>query len=142
MVQNLKREMVTLGPPDESFSAIEAMLAELAASSGHCAWLRARITNMSEEELGTPEGLAVVKLYDGERDRRVRIARMCVESGVDEAAIRVAEIQMTMLGQALKNALDEANLSATMQKRVGESLRKNLMHLETERGSTKLLNGR
>jgi hypothetical protein len=112
---NVKRQMVTLGAPDTEVTALDAMLSELAASSGHCAWLRARIANMSEEELATPEGVAIVRLYDSERDRRVRIARMCVESGVDEAGV-----------------------SEAMQRKIGKALRENLQRLEDELGPRKL----
>jgi hypothetical protein len=139
---NLQRQMVTLGEPDTEVTALDAMLSELAATSGHTSWLRARIANMSEEELATPEGVALVRLYDGERDRRVRIAKLCIEAGVDEAAIRVAEIQMVMLAQALKNACDEAGISEQAQRRLGNSLKQNLDRIEAERGPSKLLTTR
>jgi hypothetical protein len=139
---NVKRQMVTLGAPDTEVTALDAMLSELAASSGHCAWLRARIANMSEDELATPEGVAVVRLYDSERDRRVRIAKLCIEAGVDEAAIRVTELQMTIMGQGLKNACDEAGVSETMQRKIGKALRENIGRLEAELSARKLIAAR
>lgn len=139
---NVKRQMVTLGAPDTEVTALDAMLSELASSSGHAGWLRARIASMSEEELATPEGVAVVNLYDSERDRRVRIAKMCIEAGVDEAAIKVAEVQMMMLAQGLKNACDEVGMSDKMQRALGNSLRHNLERLEAEQRPQKLIAGR
>ena len=94
-----KRRMVTLGKPVEDITAIGALLSELYASTGHVAWLREQIADSTPEYLGTIEGQAVVRLYDSERDRKARIAKMAIDAGVEEAAIRVAEIQSRCLAR-------------------------------------------
>jgi hypothetical protein len=127
-----KRRMVTLGEPDEDVTALGALLSELYASSGHVAWLRAQIANMTPDDLGTIEGQAIIRLYDGERDRRTKIAKMCTEAGVDEAAIRVAEHQVTILGQALARACDSAGVSAPMRQRIGAALRDELAQAQAK----------
>jgi hypothetical protein len=126
ITRNLKRQMVTMGEPIEDVTAVSALLSELFASTGHVAWLRQQISGMTEEELGTPEGIAIVRLYDGERDRKTRIAKLCTESGVDEAKVRVAEAQVTILGQALVRACDTAGLSDAVKRRIGAALRDEL----------------
>jgi hypothetical protein len=121
-----KRKMVTLGQPVEDLTAVGALLSELYASSGHVAWLRQQIADSTPEYLGTIEGQAVVNLYNSERDRKTRIAKMCTEAGVDEAQVRILEAQVALLGQALSKACDTAGLSAPMRERVGAALREEL----------------
>lgn len=126
VTMDLKRRMVTLGEPIEDVTALGALLSELYASTGHVAWLRQEIAGMSEDELAQIEGQAIVRLYDGERDRKTRIAKLCTEAGVDEAAVRVAETQVTILGSALARACETAGLSAPMRQRLGAALRHEL----------------
>jgi hypothetical protein len=121
-----KRRMVTLGQPMQDVSAIGALLSELYASVGHVAWLRGQIADMSPDDLGTVEGQVITRLYDTERDRKTRIAKMCQEAGVEEAQVRVMEAQVALLGEALSKAADTAGLSGPMRKRLGEALREEL----------------
>jgi len=132
VTMDLKRRMVTMGEPIEDVTAVSALLSELYASTGHVAWLRQQIADMSEDALATIEGQAIIRLYDSERDRKARIAKLCTEAGVDEAAVRVAEAQVTILGQALSRACDTAGLSAEMRKRVGAALREELAAAQTK----------
>ena len=130
--QELTRRMVTLGEPVEDVTAVGALLSELYASTGHVAWLRHEIAGMSQQDLGTVEGLAIVGLYNTERDRKTRIAKLCTEAGVDEAAVRVAETQVTILGNALIRACDSAGLSPEVRLRLGAALRDELATAETK----------
>jgi hypothetical protein len=130
VTMDLKRRMVTLGEPIEDVTAVGALLSELYSSAGHVAWLRQQISAMSPDELGTIEGQAVVRLYDGERDRKTRIAKMCTEAGVDEARVLVAEAQITLMGAALARACDTAGLSPALRQRVGAALRIELAAVE------------
>jgi hypothetical protein len=122
--------MITLGEP-ETVTAMDAILTEMYQSSGHTAWLRRQIADMSRSELATVEGRALKILYDGERDRKVRIARLAIESGVDKAQIMVLEAQCTMLGEALSRACDTAGASAPLRKRIGAALRRELANVNT-----------
>jgi hypothetical protein len=126
VTQEMKRRMVTLGEPDDDITAIGALLSELYASTGHVAWLREQIADMSPEHLGTIEGQAIINLYGAERDRKTKIAKMATEAGVDEAAVRVAEVQVSILGQALSRACDAAGVSAPLRQRIGAALRDEL----------------
>lgn len=130
--RQVTQQMVMLGEPDEDVTALGAMMYELAASSGHTGFLRQQLKSMSKDELASPYGQTVSSMYNQERDRRVRIARMCIESGVDEAAIRVAEAQVSILGQALSRACDTAGVSAPLRQRIGEALRDELAAAEAE----------
>lgn len=127
----LQQRMVTLGEPVEDVTALGALLQELYQSTGHCGWLRRQIADMSQSQIATVEGQAIIRLYDGERDRKVRIARLAIESGVDEARILVMEKQCMVLGEALSRACDTAGLSAPLRKRVGAALREELAGVTT-----------
>jgi hypothetical protein len=140
--RELTQRMATLGEPIEKTTALDALLQELWASTGHVAWLRQQLADMSKDELGTAYGQAVTGMYAAERDRKTRIARMAIESGVDEAAIRVAEAQLTLLGTALSKAADTAGLSEPMRRRLGAALRDELGALEAEPKSLQQINGR
>jgi hypothetical protein len=129
---NLKRQMVMLGEPVEGVTAIDALLSELYASTGHVAWLRQQISAMSEADLAMPEGVAIVHLYDGERDRKARYAKLCLEAGVDEANIRVKEHEVTILGSALARAADVAGLSPAVKRRLGSALRDELAQAQPQ----------
>lgn len=127
-------KMVSMGldAPVGDVSALQALLQELWASTAHVAWLRQQMANLSRDELGTPYGLAISSLYNSERDRKTKIARLAIESGVDEAAIRVAEVQVTMLGQALSRACDTAGVAPALKKRIGAALRDELAAQEAQ----------
>jgi hypothetical protein len=87
---------------------------------------------MTPDDLGTIEGQAIISLYNSERDRKTKIAKMATEAGVDEAAIRVAEAQTTLLGEALSRAADTAGLSAAMRRRLGAALRDELAQVQAK----------
>lgn len=128
----LKRKMITLGEPVEDVTAVEALLQELFASSGHVAWLRQEISSMDEDDLGTPTGQAMISLYNSERDRKVRIAKLATEAGLDEAQVRIAEAQVLLLADALKRAADAVNMPVKMQRQLGARLREEFSKVEPQ----------
>jgi hypothetical protein len=130
--REVTKQMVMLGTPDDSVTALQAMTSELYASSGHCGFLRQQLNDMSKDELATPYGQTIAGMYNAERDRRVRIAKMCIEAGVDEATIRLAEGQVALLGNALARAAEKAGLSGTVRKRLGAALRDELATIEAK----------
>ncbi len=128
----VQQRMLGIGDElNEDITAMDALLHELYAANAHVAWLRRQIRDMSQAEIATVEGQAIIRLYDGERDRKVRIARLAIESGVDEAKIIVMEQQCRVLGEALSRACDTAGLSAPLRKRVGAALREELASITT-----------
>jgi methylphosphotriester-DNA--protein-cysteine methyltransferase len=141
VTQEMKRRMVTMGEPVEDVTALSALLSELYASTGHVAWLRQQIADMSPEHLGTVEGQAIISLYNSERDRKTKIAKMCTEAGVDEAAVRVAEAQVQILGTALARACDTAGISAPLRQRIGAALRDELAQAQAKPEPLRLVAG-
>jgi hypothetical protein len=136
-----KRKMITLGQPVEDVTALGCLLSELYASAGAVAWLRLQIADMTPDDLGTVSGQAIISLYNSERAFKTKIAKMCTEAGVDEAAIRVAETQVTIIGEAVSRAADEAGLSAPMRQRLGVALRNALSEAQGARPQPALVAG-
>jgi hypothetical protein len=130
--RELTQRMVMMGAPAENVTALDALLQELYASTGHVGWLRQQIADLSQDELGMPYGQTLLNMYAGERDRKAKIARLAIESGVDEAAIRVAEAQLTALGTALSRACDTAGVSPKLRKAIGSALREHLSEIEAQ----------
>jgi hypothetical protein len=124
-----KRAMVKLGVPIEEVTAPAALMGLLRATSGHVAWLHAQVGDI--EDLSDHEAQVVVRLYDTERDRLVRIGEACIRAGVAEAEVRVMEAQVGVLGQALKKACGKAGFSADQQRRLGAALRDELAKSES-----------
>lgn len=54
----------------------------------------------------------LVDLYNQERDRAVKFAKLCLDAGVEERTVRVAERQAAALGRAFAETIDELDLSA------------------------------
>lgn len=72
-----------------------------------------------------------VAMYNEERDRLVKYAKMCVDAGVDERRVRVAELQAQRLGQAFAAALEDVRdyLTGEAVEALKEALAKRLRAL-------------
>ena len=90
--------MIKLGAPIE-MRPTEALLAMLHLASGHVAWLREEIAALTD--LSSGDAPALVTLYGEERDRVARVAKACLDAGVAERQVRLAE----QYGSALANVL-------------------------------------
>jgi hypothetical protein len=119
-----KRRMVKLGVPIEEVTAPAALMGLLRATCGHVGWLHAQVGEV--QDLSDHEAQVLVRLYDNERDRLVRISEACIRAGVAEAEVRVMQAQVAVLGQALKKACGKAGLSVEQQRRLGAALRDEL----------------
>jgi hypothetical protein len=133
-----QQKMVKLGGPIE-IHALDALLAMLYISSGHVAWLREAIAGL-EEDFGAEKGVALTSLYGEERDRVAKIAKACLEAGVAERQVRVAE----QFGEALANVLHEIfwdpelDLDEEQRATLPAVLRRHLVSLSSENGSSPL----
>lgn len=98
VIQEAQRRMIKLGAPVEIRPG-EALLAMLYCATGHATWLREEIVRL--DDLSSGEGLAFVTLYGEERDRVAKVAKACLDAGVAERQVRLAE----QYGSALANVL-------------------------------------
>jgi hypothetical protein len=131
-IAEARQRMVTFGAPIEVLPQ-EALLAALHLASGHVAWLREEIGAV--QELGTSEAQVLVSLYADERDRLARVAKACLDAGVAERQVKLAERYGSELADLLRAVLSdgELGLSKSQRERLPAVLRRYLGALEGNR---------
>ncbi|MDP9820405.1 hypothetical protein J2S59_000214 [Nocardioides massiliensis] len=77
------------------------------------AWGRVKETHGTQLEKGTDNGVtyqagpnAFVALWQSERDRLVKVAKTCLDAGIEERRVRLAESAGQQLAAVLRNVLD------------------------------------
>ena len=108
--QEAQTRMVALGAPVDVEPA-EALLGVLRLSSGHVAWLREEVA--AQASLATPEAQVVARLYGEERDRVGRLAKACLDAGVAERQVQLAERYGVALAELLRSVFADADLGLT-----------------------------
>src|SRR5262249_51693498 len=109
-----QRRMGKLGAPVD-VEPPEALLAVLRLSSGHVARLREEVAEL--DDLSPPEAQVLVRLYGEERDRVARVAKACLDSGVAERQVRLAERYGRALAEVLRAVFDDPELALTAAQR-------------------------
>lgn len=105
-------EAETLGLPRE-IDPHTALLEELHRTAGAVQWLGAVVADL---ERGKVAGDSVyVRLYADERDRLVKVAKTCVDVGIEERRVRLAEQAGAQLAAVVRAVLDRLELSADQQ---------------------------
>jgi hypothetical protein len=123
-----KARMVKMGAPVEGVQPHEALLSLLRASAGHVGWLQAEIADL--DDLGQHESAVLLQLYSEERDRLTRVAAECSRAGVADMEIKVAEAQITVLGESLYRACESVGLTPDTMQALGAALRTELAAAE------------
>jgi len=101
-------EAETLGLPRE-IDPHTALLEELHRTAGAVQWLGAVVADL---ELGHVAGDSVwVRLYADERDRLLKVAKTCVDVGIEERRVRLAESAGAQLAAVVRAVLDRLALS-------------------------------
>ena len=106
----------------------EALLEMLWASYGQVGWLGEEINKL--DDLTTFEARVLVQSHKDERDRTARIAAMALQAGVNERAIRLAEVYGYQIARLVQGILGDLNLTGVQQKLVPQIVRANLMAME------------
>lgn len=99
-----------------------ALLEELHRTAGHVAWLGLQVQELEHARLYGPVGGSQfgipkqephvwIRLYQEERAHFVRIAKTCVEVGIAERQVRLAEDQAQRIVTILRGVLDELGVS-------------------------------
>jgi hypothetical protein len=109
-----QRRMVQLGGSVE-MAPHEALLAMLHLSSGHVVWLRNEIS--AQKTVGDFEARVIYQMYSEERDRVARIAKACLDAGVAERQVRLAEEFGQMLADVLRAVFEDKDLAMTREQR-------------------------
>jgi hypothetical protein len=101
-------EAETLGLPRE-IDPHTALLEELHRTAGAVQWLAAVVADLERAQVA---GDSVwVRLYGDERDRLVKVAKTCVDVGIEERRVRLAESAGAQLAAVVRAVLDRLGLS-------------------------------
>jgi hypothetical protein len=105
-------EAETLGLPRE-VDPHTALLEELHRTAGAVQWLGAVVIADLEQDRLVAGGnaSAYVALWQGERDRLARVAKTCVDVGIEERRVRLAESAGAQLAAVVRAVLDRLELS-------------------------------
>ncbi len=121
----VKREGTTLGEaidvtPDQAVTGL------LRQAAGMVAVLTARL-----EELGELDP-AVLVVFNSERDRLARFAKVASDMGIEGRKLNVAEAQTAMMGRFVEGVLSRVELTQEQRKAIGPAVR---AELETINGT-------
>lgn len=100
----------------------EALLDELHRTAGHVAWLAMKVQGLEDEKLHGPVGGGEhshareephvwVRLYQEERVHLGRIAKTCIEVGIEERRVRLAERMGELFAAALGRILEQLGVA-------------------------------
>ncbi len=114
--QRAIQAVATYGLPRE-IDPHSALLEELHRTAGHVAWLGQLIGDLEQAKLkqyqrteagGTVERPAIwVQLYAEERAHFTRVAKTCVDVGIEERRVTLAEQQGALIASVLRGVLTE-----------------------------------
>lgn len=126
VVAQAKQEMVMLGAPID-VEPHQALMGVLRATAGHVQWLAREVQRLGALEDG--ESKALVSLYSDERDRLARVAKACLDAGIAEAHVKLAEEQTEMVGSLISAVIEDLALTPKQRNLVGPAIRRHLTEL-------------
>lgn len=114
-----------------------ALLEELWRTAGHVVWLREKIEELGGDDLLylTELGFkprAFLDVYQRERDHLAKVAKMCLDAGVAERQVRIAEEQGALVAMAIKAILADLNLTPEQAEQAPGIVRRHLSAIPTE----------
>jgi hypothetical protein len=107
----------------------QAILDEVHRTAGHVAWLERQVHALTEGELvwgitrvkeggedrGTTEEAvpnALLRLYNEERDRLVRVCTAALKAGIEERRVKLAERDGALIAEVIRAILDDLKLTS------------------------------
>jgi hypothetical protein len=130
--QEAEQRAVEFGQPIP-VEPTEALLTVLHLSAGHLAFVRDELAR--HDDRSSFDAQVLLRLWNDERDRVARIAKMALDCGVAERQVRLAERAGSELATLLRSIFfdPELGLNAAQRARLPEVLRTHLGRLETPR---------
>lgn len=120
---------------------LDALLQALYASAGATAWYRQKIEDLESKELhatvggtehgdGREEPHVWIRMYADERDRMARTAKLCLDAGVQERQVQVAEHFGEAIATLMAAVLEGLDLSPAQAKKAPDVVRRAMGQLE------------
>lgn len=113
------KELVKLGYPVD-IEPGEALLQQVREAAGNVAFLRERVQELEVLIAQGPFGAYVdphVDLYDKERERLAKFAKLALDAGVAERQVQIAEKQGALVADVIRKLLDDPTLGLTPAQR-------------------------
>lgn len=130
VIAEAKKDMVTMGRALD-VKPHEALLGLLRATAGHVAWLNAEVGAL--DSISEPEARQVVSIYGEERDRLARVSKACIDAGLTEADVKLAQETTTQISRAVEQAINSVDgLSRDQRQQFGKTLREELGKLQRQ----------
>lgn len=124
---------------DVKIDPLRALLEELWRTAGAVAWLRDRIREFPDDlTYLTENGMkprAFLDVYHREREHLAKVAKMCLDAGVAERQVKLAEEQGALVALAIKAILADLNLSEEQAELAPGIVRRHLSAIPTEEAS-------
>lgn len=117
--EKAKQAVETYGLPRD-VDPLDALLEELHRTAGHVAWLAVEVAALEESNLAG----VLVGLYQAERKHLTDVARTCIQAGIAERQVRIAEAQGMVIATAIKGILAELGIAERVD--IGPLVRKHL----------------
>ena len=117
--QQAEQAVVTYGLARE-VDPHTALLEELYRTAGHVAWLGDTVAELERDELHGPvgdgenarrEASVWIRLYQDERAQLARVAKTCVDVGIEERRVKIAEEQGALFAQVIRGILDDLGVA-------------------------------
>lgn len=117
-------------PIPADMSPVDVLVDELKRSAGFCFWIESQMAEWEDElvDLQTenlddkgsmqiaPNNKALwMDVWQRERQHLARVAKMCIDAGVDQRRVELAEKQASMMFMLINEALDMLKLSPEQQ---------------------------
>ena len=84
-----------------------ALMEELWRTAGHISWVGLKIKGMDETETIGP----LMVLYQTERDHFVKVAKSCIEAGIAERQVQIAEQQGQLIADLFKAVFEDLGIA-------------------------------
>jgi hypothetical protein len=126
--QKARALVATYGLPVD-IAPDQAILDEVHRTAGHVAWLEQQVHALTEGELvwgitrvkegGDDRGVteeavpnALLRLYNEERDRLVRVCTAALKAGIEERRVKLAERDGALISEVIRAILDDLKLTS------------------------------
>lgn len=126
LVQQLKGTVGDAGP---------VLMDEEGVARVSPAWIGDGIAQRVDPNNWRSEPHVIVRMYNEERERLVKFAKLCRDAGVDERMVQIAEQQGQWLANMLDNVFASLELSEKQQNQLPAIMGKIIAELETPGGA-------
>jgi hypothetical protein len=129
-IRQARSVLTSMGNPVD-VDPVGALIFLVQEAAGNVAFLGARIQDLGYDLVGpvfslTRDGepvqtsediLAIVKLYNDERDRLARVSKIALDAGIEERTVRVLEEQATVLVTVIRSVVGNLGLPPEVRQR-------------------------